>query len=138
MRRFWEKPDRRTAAHLFACGYLWNTLVLAGRLDAYFRLADACVPEGLTPLRSIVECLDSLGGAAALAAGYDRIRTTNLSRSLLARQPEALLVLPARSIFWSDWGDPDRIVATVRRFHRRPVWLPTYAPAMAGGIGISI
>lgn len=137
MRRFWEKPDRRTAVHLFASGYLWNTLVLAGRLEAYLKLADACVPEVLAPLRTVVECLDALGGAAALAAGYNRIRTTNLSRSVLARQPEALLVLPARGIYWSDWGDPGRIVTTVRRFNWRPAWLLTYARTMARGGRIS-
>lgn len=129
VRRFWEKPDRPTAARLFAAGYLWNTLVLAGRLDAYLRLAEGYVPTVLTALQAIAPCLDTPAERAALAAAYRRLRPTNLSRALLAQRPEALTVLAARGVAWSDWGDPDRIIRTLRRFDRRPGWLPAYARA---------
>jgi len=39
------------------------------------------------------------------------------------------MLLAARNVGWSDWGDPDRIVRTLRRFDRRPAWLPAYAMA---------
>ncbi len=124
VRRFWEKPEPAMAAHLFNAGYLWNTGILAGRLDAYFHLAEACVPEVLTPLHAIATCLDTPAEAAALAAAYRHLPSTSFSRALLARHPEALLVLAARNVYWSDWGDPDRIVHTLRRFDLRPNWLP--------------
>jgi mannose-1-phosphate guanylyltransferase len=57
----------------------------------------------------------------------------HFSRTLLAEQPESLLALPVRAVYWSDWGDPQRILRTLRRFDRRPAWLPVYARALAQG-----
>lgn len=131
VRRFWEKPDPRTAARLFASGHLWNTLVLGGCMEAYLGLAAACIPQVLEPLRAVEHLLDGAPAAAALAAAYRRIPPTNFSRAFLARSPEGLTVLAARGVGWSDWGDPDRIVRTLRRFDRRPSWLPAYARAQA-------
>lgn len=130
VREFWEKPDPQTAARLFACGHLWNTLVLAGCLSAYLGLAAACVPQVLGPLRAVGPALGTPPAAAALAAAYGRIPPTNLSHALLARSPEELVVLAVRGVFWSDWGGSDRILDTVRRFDRSPKWLS--APALAG------
>jgi mannose-1-phosphate guanylyltransferase len=127
VRQFWEKPDRPTAARLFAQGYFWNTLVLAGGVDGFLSLAEAGVPEALTPLRAIAPSLGTPAERAALRQAYKHLKSTNLSRALLARHPEALLVLAARGISWCDWGDPDRIVRSLRRFNRRPAWLPVYA-----------
>ncbi len=136
VRRFWEKPDRQTARRLFACGYLWNTLVLAGHLAAYLNLAEACVPEVVGPLRSAAESLGTTTEQAALGAAYARVPPTNLSCALLAQRPEGLMVLAARGVSWSDWGDPGRILRTLCRFGMRPTWLRTSVenqkPAAAG------
>lgn len=64
-------------------------------------------------------------------------RSTNLSRALLARHREALPVLAARGISWCDWGDPDRILRSLRRFDRQPAWLPVNARAQAA-MGVSM
>lgn len=137
VRRFWEKPDRPTAAHLFAQGYFWNTLILVAGVDAFLGLARARLPEVFTPLRAIASCLGEPAQTAALAQAYKHLPTTNLSRALLARHPEALMVLAARGISWCDWGDPDRIVRSLRRLDRHPEWLPVYARAQAA-MGVSI
>lgn len=129
VRCFWEKPDPETAARLFACGHLWHTLVLAGCLSAYLGLAAACVPGVLGPLRAVGPSLGAPSAAAALDEAYGRIPPTNLSPALLAQCPGHLMVLAARGVCWSDWGEPDRILHTVRLFDRRPSWLPAYVPA---------
>jgi mannose-1-phosphate guanylyltransferase len=129
VRRFWEKPDQWMAARLFAAGCLWNTLVLAGRLGAYLGLAESCVPQILEPLRAAAGRLETGEEAAALREVYDRIPSANISRDLLARRPEALMVLAVRDVGWSDLGDADRVVRTLRRFDWRPSWLPAYARA---------
>jgi mannose-1-phosphate guanylyltransferase len=137
VRQFWEKPDRPTAARLFAQGYFWNTFILAGGVDGFLSLAEAGVPETLTPLRAIAPALGTPAERAALRQAYKHLKSTNLSRALLARHPEALLVLAARGISWCDWGDPDRIVRSLRRFNRRPAWLPVYARAQARALETS-
>ncbi len=134
VRRFWEKPDRPTAARLFACGYLWNTLVLAGRVASFVGLAAASIPRVLELLRPVAACLDTPAQASVLQEVYDRIPSTNLSQAVLARCPEQLLVLAARGVAWSDWGDPDRIVRSLRRFQRRPDWLAAYLARQAAAV----
>ena len=136
VRRFWEKPDRRTAARLFACGYLWNTFVMAGGLATFLRLAATHLPEILSPLRMEVgEAEDKAFHPSALRRVYDWLPATNFSDRLLARSTADLLVLAARDVYWSDWGDPHRVVRTLQRFDRRPAWLPTYARELARQIG---
>jgi hypothetical protein len=131
VRQFWEKPDQLTAARLFASGYFWNTFVLAGGVDAFLGLAEVGVPEVLTPLRAVASSLGTPAEVAGLAQAYKHLRATNLSRALLARYPEALTVLAARGITWCDWGDPGRIIRSLRRIDKRPVWLPNYARKLA-------
>jgi mannose-1-phosphate guanylyltransferase len=136
VRRFWEKPDRRTAARLFACGYLWNTFVMAGSLDTFLRLAARHVPGILAPLRTeIGQAEDGAFRPSALRRVYDRLPPTNFSDKLLAHGAADLLVLAARDVYWNDWGDPDRIVRTLQRFGRQPTWLPQYAQVLASGPG---
>lgn len=127
VRRFWEKPDARTAARLFAHGYLWNTLVCVGHLEAYLRLAEAAVPQVPMTLRNVQPWLGTPREASALDQAYQGLVPTNLSRDILARHPGRLLVLAARGVSWSDWGEADRIVRTLRRYNRRPKWLQAYA-----------
>jgi mannose-1-phosphate guanylyltransferase len=133
VRRFWEKPDRQTARHLLANGWLWNTFVVAGRLEAFLGSARAAMPELLERLRMAAGFLGTRDETTILSAAYRSLRPTNFSRTLLAGRPQDLLVLPARGVYWSDWGDPHRILRTMQRFERRPGWLPACARWMAAG-----
>lgn len=133
VRRFWEKPDSRTAARLFAAGCLWNSLVLSGHVETYLGLAQAAMPEVLDPLRAVQPWLGSPAEAPLLRATYSIIPPGDLSRDILARCPNALVVLAARGVGWSDWGDPERIVATLRRFNQSPTWLSAYERHRAHG-----
>lgn len=131
VRRFWEKPDRETAARLFANGYLWNTFVLAGHLQAFVRAAREALPDTLEALGTAAAFFGTRYEAEVLAATYRSLRAINFSRTLLAGQPDALLTMPVRGVYWSDWGDPQRILRTLRRFDRRPAWLPAYLRMLA-------
>jgi mannose-1-phosphate guanylyltransferase len=133
VRRFWEKPDRQTAGHLFAGGDFWNTFVLVGQLKSFVRSARRALPEVLEPLCTATAFLGTRYEAEVLATTYRTLRPTNFSRTLLAERPEDLLMLPARGVYWSDWGDPHRILRTMQRFERRPGWLPAYARWVAAG-----
>jgi mannose-1-phosphate guanylyltransferase len=138
---FVEKPDPRTAAALHREGCLWNTFVLAGRLRTYLRLAESGMPEVLAALREVAPRLDPRATPAELTAAYHAMRPANFSKALLARHPQELLVLAARGIYWSDWGEPERVIRTLARFDRFPPWLPRYArlrtaaPAPLGAAG---
>ena len=127
--RFWEKPDRETAVNLLARGCLWNTMIMAGRLEAYLGLVAAQLPWMVEPLDAVVDCVGVPGKARTAAAIYAKIPPTNFSRAILVPCAAQLMVLAARGVTWSDWGDAGRIVRTLRRFDRQSAWLPADATA---------
>ncbi len=131
VRRFWEKPDRATAARLFASGYLWNTFVLVGRLRAFVHAARQTLPDVVESMTVAAAFLDTRHEADVLAATYQRLHPTDFSRTLLAERPDVLLTLPVRGVCWSDWGNPERILRTLEQFGRRPGWLPAYSRTLA-------
>jgi len=40
----------------------------------------------------------------------------NISKDLFEKIPGHLLVTPVEKVGWSDWGSPERIVKTLRRY----------------------
>ena len=126
VRRFQEKPDREMAARLLARGHLWNTMVMVGRVSTYLELAAACIPYVLEPLRGASAALDTASEVEALHRAYSQIASTNFSRAVLGQSPQKLMVLAARGVAWSDWGEPHHIVKTLHRFDRPTRWLPSY------------
>ncbi|HTU03341.1 MAG TPA: sugar phosphate nucleotidyltransferase [Candidatus Sulfotelmatobacter sp.] len=126
---FWEKPDLEKAGVFYAQGYLWNSLVLAGRAAVLLRLAEAHLPASVAILREASAWLDTSGEIPALAAAYRQLRPSNLSREVLEPGRAALLVQAARGISWCDWGDPARILRTLQQFNCQPSWLPVFVGA---------
>jgi len=127
VRRFWEKPDAKTATMLFSRGYLWNILVLAGHVATYLRLAAESLPDVLRPLRDAVRRGGSVAPDAAVREAYRKLPESNFSEEILVRRPEDLVVVVTRGVEWSDWGDADRIARSVERLDQRPAWWARYA-----------
>ena len=59
----------------------------------------------------------------ALGELHRAMAPANFSREVLERMPERLGVLEVRDVLWSDWGEPARVVETVRRIGSQPPWL---------------
>jgi mannose-1-phosphate guanylyltransferase len=129
---FWEKPSLDRATALQAAGCFWNSLVMAGQLTAFLDLIDTHLPEPATILRGASATFDTSAERVATALAYQRLRPTNLSRDVLEPGRANLLVRAARGVAWCDWGDPARIIRTVRQFDRQPRWLSMFAGSSLG------
>lgn len=123
VRRFWEKPPLHVAEALLARGGLWNTLILAGRVGDVLGLVHAAAPELLAAFAPAVPVLGTDAERAAVEEAYERLPDLGLSEAVLARVPRRLLAVRAKGLGWSDWGDPRRVLASLRRTGRRPWWL---------------
>jgi len=53
---------------------------------------------------------------------YGRMPSRNFSSDLLARATEQAAVIELSGVFWNDWGKPERIVDSLRRIGRAPVF----------------
>ena len=113
--RFVEKPSVDDASALYAGrASLWNTAVLVGRLDRILFLFAMARPELVDDFLSIWKALGSPSESAAAERLYAGLPPSDLSRDVLASQPEALSVLEVRGVAWEDLGRPAG-VAEARR-----------------------
>lgn len=111
VRQFVEKPDADVARALFERRALWNAFVSAGRVRAFFALADRCVPSLSGLFRGYAAGCGESGDRLVLDALYETMASVNWSRAVLesAGAAENLAVLPVAGSGWSDWGSPDRV-----------------------------
>jgi mannose-1-phosphate guanylyltransferase len=126
---FEEKPDRERAERFFARGGLWNTMIVASRVDTLWQLGQRLRPEMMRPFDALVRELRQAQGkpssteiARAISRAYDQMPHADFSRDLLQRCPEAALVLPLGNVEWSDWGRPERVMESLRRLGKRPAF----------------
>ena len=119
IRRFWEKPSRRLAQRLFERGALWNSFVMAGWVDTFLGLTRRVAPDLLNAFDPLRPAL----GTPQEAEAAERV---------LVPGADSLLTVRAKSVDWSDWGHPQRVMATVRRTGWRPSWLNRVELASAG------
>ena len=114
--RFVEKPSFERAELFKAQGWLWNTMVMVARAQALFRLVQDSQPK-------LAECFSMLRRTMGtpdeweyLSEMYRVMPRVNLSSEVLAHHPDRLLVQPLRNVFWSDWGQGERIRETLAHF----------------------
>ena len=57
----------------------------------------------------------------------------NFSERVLVPAADRLGVVRIKGVEWSDWGNPERVFATLRRTGWHPRWLDHLPPAAASG-----
>jgi len=108
---FVEKPSPARARELFERGCLWNTFVMVGYGARIWRIAEQRMPAPAAAIRACVIAHSSKG--PCLARAYSDMETVNFSHAVLEQVPD-LGVVSARACGFSDWGSPDRVLASLR------------------------
>jgi mannose-1-phosphate guanylyltransferase len=123
IRRFWEKPSPKLAGALFTRGCLWNSFVMVGRIATFVDLIAAGTPELLRAFEPIRRARGSSREEAVAERVYARLPDVNFSERVLVPAADRLGVVRVKGVEWSDWGNADRVFATIRRTGWRPRWL---------------
>jgi mannose-1-phosphate guanylyltransferase len=113
--RFWEKPSREVAANLMRRGCLWNSFVMVGAVDAFMAMMRHALPDLLAGFESMWATTVPGMEEKALRDLYLKVPPTNFSEEVLSACPAELVVLRARGLGWSDLGEPERVLAMLRR-----------------------
>jgi mannose-1-phosphate guanylyltransferase len=116
VRRFWEKPCLDKATDLYLNGCLWNTMVLVARATVLLELFEKLTPGLVRVFEPVRQALGSPHEIEAVQTAYAMLRPINFSQAVLASCPYRLAVLPVHGVYWSDWGDPARILQDRTRF----------------------
>jgi mannose-1-phosphate guanylyltransferase len=112
---FLEKPSREVALDAIARGAMWNTMVMAATTDALWAAGRACIPDVIERFDALIPYLGTRREGDALDDAYHAMPVANFSRDVLERATDRCLVAPLPGIEWSDWGQAERIEATLSR-----------------------
>jgi mannose-1-phosphate guanylyltransferase len=116
---FIEKPSPELARHLHAAGALWNTFIMAAPARVLTAHARRCLPEQ-SALLDRLDLASFAPGSGELAPLYERLVGADFSRDVLQHAPE-LAVVAMEGTGWSDWGTPDRVLATLAGTPHEPI-----------------
>jgi len=122
--KFVEKPPLDEARAMVGGGWLWNTLVLVGRVAVLIELGWRTLPALSDRLARIKPFADSADEAWALQQAYLLAAKASFSRAVLEACPSVLAVSPLPpTVSWSDWGTPDRVLRSFRGAKVVPPWV---------------
>lgn len=122
VQRFLEKPSAAEAMHTMAGGGLWNTLILTSKVETLWTLGWHCFPEMMPLFEQLVPAIGTAEETLVIEHIYRRMPRHNFSSGLLQRVPEQIVVVEARGMLWSDWGNPERIADTLLGLGRVPAF----------------
>ncbi len=124
---FLEKPDRANAQAAMETGALWNTMVLAAKVETLWKLGRRCFPDLMDLFERLGPCIGTSEEGQVLESIYRVMPTRNFSSDLLQQVPDQVGVVELRGVLWSDWGRPERILETLQSLGKAPTF-PVAAP----------
>lgn len=122
VQRFLEKPESCEAETIRARGGLWNTFVLAAKVETLWQLGRWFFPDMMTLFDKLQGAVNSSDEGTVLNEIYRVMPALNFSSHLLQRIVDRLAVIQLGGVIWSDWGNPERIRLTLDRIAKSPAF----------------
>jgi mannose-1-phosphate guanylyltransferase len=119
VKKFWEKPDEHKLEQLYAEGCLINTMVLVGKVATFLRIFREQTPDLYYTLQSLKYALGNGDDADVISNAFETMPHVNFSHSILEHASRHLCVLPMTDVYWSDWGEEERVLADIELLERR-------------------
>jgi mannose-1-phosphate guanylyltransferase len=124
---FFEKPTAEQANKFYLKGFLWNTLIMVGKIRVFWELAKKLLPTQAGEFDLYHKFIQRNRGndcadeeRDVVQRIYSRLKPANFSRDILQREPERMLVIPMPDIDWNDWGRPCRVSESLSRLQKCP------------------
>lgn len=112
VQRFEEKPVHAVAEQLWRQGGLWNTFISTAPVAEYWALAQRHLPLHAAAFERYATSIGQFDESSLLASIYKWMPPANFSRDILAHATQ-LAVIPVANTGWSDWGSPERVMASL-------------------------
>jgi mannose-1-phosphate guanylyltransferase len=124
---FMEKPGPERCRQAMTRGALWNTLIMAARLETLWKMGWICFPEVMRLFEAYGEVIGTSEELNVLGSIYEVMPSRNFSTHLLERVPSQVAILEMKGVLWCDWGRPNRILETLAQVGKRPVFSMQHA-----------
>ena len=119
---FLEKPDPIEGLQAMANGALWNTLVIVAKVNTLWEFGWQSLPGIMERFERLGSTVGTVHECQTLRQIYQDMPSLDFSRELLQRFPEHLGVMELEEVLWSDWGQPERIVHTLKTLGKEPAF----------------
>lgn len=127
VKRFWEKPSPEAAHYLMTKGCLWNSFVMVGKVGTFLALFEKHLPAIYRMFAASSISFGTAAEKATVRSLYAWISETNFSSEVLEKAAGELYVLRVADVVWSDWGEPQRVLGTLKNLGLQPDWMPAVA-----------
>jgi mannose-1-phosphate guanylyltransferase len=124
---FLEKPDLNKSMAALASGALWNTFILASRVETLWGLGCQYFPSMILLFEQYAKSIGTKEEESILGKIYRAMPTLDFSSGLLQQSRHQTAVMELDEFLWCDWGRPKRIVETLRRIGKKPAFAPHLA-----------
>jgi mannose-1-phosphate guanylyltransferase len=124
---FLEKPDLKESMAALSSGALWNTFILASRVDTLWELGGQYFPSMISLFEQYAKSIGSQDEEERLGIIYKAMPSQDFSTDLLQKSRQQTAVMELDEFLWCDWGRPKRIVDTLRQIGKTPAFSPFLA-----------
>jgi mannose-1-phosphate guanylyltransferase len=127
--RFWEKPSPLTARACVEKGWLWNTFIFVARAALILEVGARLLGQLHERLSRLSAFWDTEDERWALQQAYALSPNLSFSHAVLEQCPPGLVLSRLPAISWSDWGTPERVIASLKNAGLDPGWLSEWDPS---------
>jgi len=110
---FVPTPTAAEARAARESGGVWDTMVLAAKVETLWLLGWQCFPAIMPLFEELSTAVGSGSEEVTLEAAYRALPAGDFSSQLLNRVPEWVAVVRLSGVLWSDWGRADRVALTL-------------------------
>ncbi len=119
---YMEQPSVAEADAALARGALWNTSVLAAKIETLWQIGWQCFPDLMTRFERLEAAIGTPQEGRVLEDIYLDMPAHNLFTALLQHVPDRAAVIEMTGVLWSEWGRPQQIANSLRRIGRKPAF----------------
>ncbi|MGA7162161.1 MAG: sugar phosphate nucleotidyltransferase [Bacteroidota bacterium] len=109
VKQFLEKPNSQKIKTLQQNHCLLNTMVFVGAASSVLRKFRLLTPTIFNAFKKIDTDLLSPFEASTVNEVYATLPSIDFSATILEHDAHGLAVLRVKDVYWSDWGNPERI-----------------------------
>ena len=117
VKKFIEKPDSSLTMNLINSGCMINTFVMVGKCSAFIKYISRCIPELAGAFQPIRNRFGTTFEDITVRRFYKYLPSVNFSKYVLEMIPNHLNVLQVNDVYWSDWGDEQRISKDIEKMN---------------------
>ncbi len=116
--RFWEKPSKNKADELFMNGGLLNTFILVGKSRTFLQYAQEITPDLFDEFIPLLINKNKETENLLIEQIFQSVPLINFSSDFLTKICEHLCVIETKDIYWSDWGEEQRVISDLKKIEK--------------------